>query len=135
MLTVKTVLKPSEVGGLGIFADEKIPKGTVVWKFDARFDLFFEPSEVERMETLQKEFILKYAYLSSQSGKFVFCIDDARFMNHSATHSNLDTVFFEGEPESRDIASRDIAHGEELLINYRSFDAADAVSAAEYLKS
>jgi hypothetical protein len=33
MLLVKTVSKPSALHGTGLFADEFIPEGTVLWRF------------------------------------------------------------------------------------------------------
>ena len=40
MLLVKTTLRPSEVHGLGLFADEFIPKGIAIWRFDGRADSY-----------------------------------------------------------------------------------------------
>ena len=133
MLTIKTLVKESEIEGLGLFATEKIPKGTTVWRFDPRFDLYFEPAEVEIMGTLQKDLIDRYAYLSTTVGKYVYCADDARFMNHSARNNNVDIVPFPGEPETRAVASRDIEIGEEILVNYREIDTHDEASSEEYL--
>lgn len=133
MLVVKTIMKQSSIEGFGLFAAEKIPKGTSVWKYDPRFDLSFDPKEVEMWDQLQKDLIVRYAYLSTDSGKYIYCTDDARFMNHSSTKNNLDVVPFDGEPETRGVANRDIEAGEEILINYRTFDAADATSTNPYL--
>jgi len=134
MLTIKASVKTSKIEGLGLFADERIPKGTTVWKFDARFDIFFDPEEVKNMAPIQKALVEKYAYLSTETGKYVYCIDDSRFMNHSSVNNNLDVVLFPDELETRGVANRDIEIGEEILINYRNFDSADAKSEEAYLK-
>lgn len=133
MLVVKTIVKPSELEGLGLFAAEEITKGTPVWVYNPKFDISFEPGEVAEMPVSNRDLVERYAYLSTESGKYVYSIDDSRFMNHSATRNNLDIVAFPGEPETRGVANRDIEAGEEILINYRSFDAGDAVSQEEYL--
>ena len=135
MLIVKTSVKKSGTEGLGLFAEEKILKGTAVWKYDPRFDLSFDPKEIDSWDPLQKELINRYAYLSSDSGKYIYCADDARFMNHSSVKNNLDVVAFSGEPETRGVANRDIEIGEEILINYRTFDTADKVSEEDYLNN
>ena len=134
MLTIKASVKTSKIEGLGLFADERIPKGTTVWKFDARFDIFFDPEEVKNMAPIQKALVEKFAYLSTETGKYVYCIDDSRFMNHSSVNNNLDVVLFPDELETRGVANRDIEIGEEILINYRNFDSADAKSEEAYLK-
>lgn len=134
MLVVKTEVRPSSIEGLGLFAAEKISRGETVWRFDPRFDIAFPPSDIEQMAQLQKELLMRYAYLSTDTGVYIFCIDDARFMNHSSTSNNLDTVPFPGEAETRAVANRDIEAGEELTVNYKTFDQNDATSQEDYLK-
>jgi hypothetical protein len=72
MLVVRTKLGQSKIEGIGLFADQFIPKGTVTWKFDPRFDIYFESGEVEKMSELQKDLIIHFAYLSKKSGKYVY---------------------------------------------------------------
>ncbi len=132
MLTIKASVKPSKIHGIGLFADEDIKKGTLIWKFDPRFDLLFEPKEVSLMPQIQKDFIVHYAYLSKATNKYVLSIDNGRFLNHS-TNNNIDEIDIP-EPEGGSIANRDIKAGEELNVDYRAFDANDAVSDEEYLK-
>ena len=134
MLTIKTSLKPSKIEGIGLFADEKIPKGTVTWKFDPRFDILFDPKEVQQMSKEQQELITHFAYLSKTSGKYVYSIDDSRFTNHSV-NNNVDSVYLPNEEEVCGIANRDIEKGEEILVNYRKFDAIDEQSSEKYLES
>lgn len=132
MLTVKAIAKSSKIQGLGLFANQKILKGTITWKFDPRFDILFSPEEVNKMSQDKKDLIVRYAYLSKISGKYVYSIDDSRFTNHSV-HNNVDLIVCPGEPEHREMANRDIEKGEEILINYRLFDTADEKSTEEYL--
>ncbi len=135
MIIVKTTVKPSSVNGLGLFAGEKILKGTVVWRYDPLFDISFSPEEVEKMNLDQRELIERYAYLSTEQNVYIYSIDNSRFMNHSASHKNVDTVALPGDIETSAVANRDIEEGEEILVDYRSFDAHDAVSDEEYLNT
>jgi SET domain-containing protein len=135
MLTVKTIVRTSEIEGLGLFAAEKIPKGTAVWVYDPRFDISFEPEEVKKFDQLKQTLINRYAYFSPESKKYIYCIDDSRFMNHSAKNPNLDIVHIPGEIETRAIANRDIELGEEITVNYREIDIVDAQSSEEYLNT
>jgi|SRR3989344_1381297 len=134
MLTVKCIVRPSKIHGLGLFAAEKISKGVIIWKFNPRFDIYFDQKEVEKMPQTQKEFIKMYAPLTV-SGKYVFSIDDSRFMNHSSVNNNMDVMDAEGEPEKIAIANREIEKGEELLTNYREFDEVDKHDETGYLNT
>lgn len=134
MLVVKTKIGKSKVEGLGLFADQFIPKGTVTWKFDPRFDIYFDPSEVEKMSVLQKDLILHCAYLSKKSGKYVYSIDNTRFTNHSSDPAVAeDETLSEDDEEICTVALRDIQIGEEITIDYRAIDAVDENSNEEYL--
>lgn len=137
MITVNASARPSKVHGIGLFANERIPKGTVVWKFDPRFNLVFDPKEVEAMPPAQQQMIKTYAYLSKTSGKYIFPADDGRFLNHSSLNCNIgDIQDYQGnDEETPTIALRDIEKDEELLIDYRTYDANDATSKEEYLNS
>ena len=135
MLVVKTKIAPSKIEGIGLFADQFIPKGTVTWKFDPRFDIFFDQKEVEKMSELQKDLIIYFAYHSKKSGKYVYSIDNTRFTNHS-TNPNIaeDEKLSEGDAEICTIATRDIQMGEEMTIDYRAIDTVDETSNEGYLK-
>lgn len=135
MIIVKTSVKPSAVEGLGLFADEKISKGGTIWKFDPVVDIVFEPRDVDNMSPEHQKLIHTYAYLSPESGKYVYPIDNGRFLNHSSTKTNMTTAAYPGETETRGIAMRDIEPGEELFINYRTIDSVDAKSEEEYLNT
>lgn len=135
MLVVKTKIGQSKIEGIGLYADQFIPKGTITWKFDPRFDIYFDPKEVEVMSELQKDLIIHFAYLSKKSGKYVYSIDNTRFTNHS-TNPNIaeDEKLSEGDAEICTVAIRDIQIGEEMTIDYRAIDAVDETSNDEYLK-
>lgn len=135
MLVVKTKISQSKIEGIGLFADQFIPKGTITWKFDPRFDIYFDPKHVEKMSELQKDLIIHFAYLSKKSGKYVYSIDNTRFTNHS-TNPNIaeDEKLSEGDEEICTVATRDIQIGEEMTIDYRAIDVVDEGSNEEYLK-
>mgnify|MGYP001336688758 CR=1 FL=1 len=114
MLTVKTKLKNSSIEGIGLFANEDIPKGKIVWEFSEGFDLELTKEQFQSLNEPQQLQILKYSYLSGD--RYVMCLDDARFFNH-ADQPNVDC------PEGNNCtANRDIKEGEELTCNYKEFD-------------
>lgn len=122
MLLVKTKLKESPIQGIGLFADEFIPKGTLIWKFTPKIDTAYTLQEVEN---LKKEgtwkAISKYAYHSKITNKYVLCGDDARFINHSSINPATDDTNTWDEIEGLTIAARDIQKGEEITSDYSVF--------------
>ncbi len=134
MLTVKTALGMSKINGIGLFADEDIPKGTITWKFNPKFDILFDPVEVKKMLEREQKLIDHFSYLSKTTGKYVYSIDDSRFTNHSI-NNNIDSIPFPGEAEACGVANKDIKKGEEMTANYRTFDKYDETSTEKYLES
>lgn len=122
MLLVETKIGPSNIHGTGIFANQFIPKDTLIWKFKPGFDLEIDMDRITILPEPAKKQFLKYAYLNPQTNKYILCFDDARFFNHSDNPNCIDTSY----PDSFggiDIAARDIQMGEELTCNYKVFDA------------
>jgi len=109
MLRVKTKLKESAINGIGLFADEFIPKGTVIFK-ESIFTKKFTEQEYEQLPQLQKEYIKHYCYFLDDVWKC--SLDNDRFMNHS---DNPNTI----EPDTlTTVASIDINIGDEITTNY-----------------
>src|SRR5262245_92788 len=122
MLMVKTRLGPSKIAGIGLFADQDIPQGAVTWRFMPAYDRLLTQAEIDDLPEPARSNILDHAYLDATSGLFVLCADNARFMNH-AEEPNTAGVHEPGTIEGYDEATRNIAAGEELTCDYRSFDA------------
>jgi len=122
MLMVKTRLGLSDIAGIGLFAAEDIPKGTVTWRFMPAYDRLLTEADIDMLPEPARSNILDHVYLDAASGQFVLCADNARFMNH-ADNPNTAGVHESGSIEGFDVATRDIAAGEELTCDYRTFDA------------
>jgi SET domain-containing protein len=120
MLLVKTYLDRSKIHGIGLFAAERIAKGTVIWRRSPEIDLLLEPAQLDRLAPPAREQIEKYTYLDRHLGKLVLCGDDARFFNHAAEPNCHDLPDADG---GTTVAARAIEIGEELTSDYASFDA------------
>lgn len=112
MLLVKTIVQPSAIAGLGLFAAEPITAGQVWWRFDPRIDRAFTQDEYAQFPLHTQEWLKTYAYL--QYGHWVLCSDQAMFVNHSEAPNSVTAG-------DESIALRDIAIGEEIVENYREF--------------
>ncbi len=122
MLLVKTKLAPSKINGIGVFAAQKIPKGTITWRFDPKFDRTFTPKEVSKLSKIQFDLINHCSYLSKKTNRYIYCMDDSRFTNHSNKPNMDNSKVLPGDLETCDIANRDIKAGEELTVDYRIID-------------
>jgi len=115
---VKIDVKPSGVHGTGVFSEEFIPAGTVVWQFDGSMHAV----EVGRLLELDRETLyraLLAGYLHEPTGKFVWYSDGMQFVNHAqGSLANIATPEWTPLDEDRCIATRDIQPGEELFEDY-----------------
>ena len=109
MLLVKTQIKPSEISGIGLFADEDIPKNTIIHK-ECAFTVEFTKEQLKDLTEYHLEFLKIYSY--EFEGITRISVDHDKFMNHS---DNPNTY----ELGSDTLALRDIKKGEEILTDYR----------------
>lgn len=124
MMLVRTRRQQSAIHGTGLFAEEPIPAGTPTWRFTPGLDQALHPDAVAALSDLAREWLVTYAYLDIRTGLYVLCADDARFMNHSDT-PNVGGDYDREPVFGLDVALRDIAAGEELTCDYRTFDRMD----------
>ncbi len=120
MLRVKTRLGPSAIHGTGLFSEENLPAGTVVWRLDPAVDLRLTRAQFESLTGPGGEQVRKYCYKDLVLGEYILCGDDARFFNHSDEPNCLD---YPDEDGGTTVAARDIRAGEELTSDYAAFDA------------
>lgn len=118
MLLISASLRPSDIHGIGCFADERVTKGQLVWVFDDRIDMRIPVSELPTFPKPAQEFLRTYGYEELHDGQrvIVLCGDHAKHMNHS-NNPNLSEV-----TGNVNVAERDIESGEELTCNYHEFD-------------
>lgn len=117
MILIKTKIGPSKIQGIGLFADQFIPKGTPTWKYHEKFDMGFTQEDVDNMSEEARKIFIWYAFYDYDQNKYILCFDDQRFINHSSKNPNIESTVY------ADVALRDIEIGEELLCDYNKFDA------------
>ena len=115
MLLLKTYLAPSTIHGVGVFSEDHIPQGAVVWQWHEGIDRRIAPDVVEALPPFCQDFLKRYGWI--EGGQYTICIDNERFINHSDTPN---CVFSEDGTQA--IAARDILAGEEITQDYRTFD-------------
>jgi SET domain-containing protein len=117
VLLIPTYVRPSAFEGVGVFAAEDIPAGTLIWRLDPAFDRLIHKDEVERQPSCAQEFFERYAYPYPHDPDYLVVeLDNGRFMNHceepNTRFDNPDAGF----------TRRAIAADEELVCNYAEFD-------------
>jgi hypothetical protein len=114
MFLVKTYLDKSSIHGLGVFADEFIPQGKRVWEFTLGLDRRYSPQEFHMLPPAAQAFVRRCGF--AVKGHIFLPVDHDSFTNHA---NIANTAFHE---DGYSTALRDIAKGEEITDNYRSFD-------------
>lgn len=116
MYLVPTLLGQSRIHGIGVFAAQPIARGAKIWEFTPGVDWKIPRDAFEQFPQPFRDQLRHWSYLNG-NGVYVLCGDNAKFMNHSE-EPNCDD-----DGETFTIARRDIAVGEELTCDYRTFDA------------
>jgi hypothetical protein len=116
VLLVRTSVRQSPIHGLGVFAEEDIPDGTILWRFDPVLDRVIPEEELDGMPGHLVDFIEVYSEYFPELGVLVLSGDNDRFTNHS-DDPNTEVVLPNG-PEALVRARRDIAAGEEITCDY-----------------
>lgn len=127
MLLVKTKVKKSPIAGYGLFAEENIKKGEVVWKFSPETSLVVTKQHFKSLkESFHKkngnviDYFLKYGFYVSELDAVIIALDNGRYVNTSKNPN----IGGNPAPGSKDqsIALRDIAKGEEITEDYDTYD-------------
>ncbi|MGI9038770.1 MAG: SET domain-containing protein [Gemmatimonadota bacterium] len=115
MLRVPTFVAPSRIAGMGLFAGTYLPAGTIIWEFTEGVDWRMPREDMERFPEPYRTRLRHYVYLD-ETGVFVLCGDNARFMNHA------DEPNCEDPDGEHTITLREIRAGDELTCDYRQID-------------
>ena len=115
MLRVPTYVAPSPIAGMGLFAAARLPKGAVIWEYTEGVDWRIGPTELSLFPEPYQTRLRHYCY-QEDSGIYVLCGDNGKYMNHSDS-PNCDDP--EGE---HTVTNRAVEAGEELTCDYTAFD-------------
>lgn len=119
MIHIKYALKASGLHGIGLFADQTIRKGAIVYTASPLLDLNITQEQFDSLHQKEKDEILWWGFFDEPSQMWHVDFDVSKFINHSydatlAQDPSLD--------EAHLVATRDIEIGEELTQNYLEFE-------------
>jgi SET domain-containing protein len=115
MLRVPTYVASSKIAGVGLFAATDLPANAVIWEYSDGVDWKIAPSELMLFPEPFQSRLRHYLY-QEDTGVYVLCGDNAKYMNHSEEPNCDDSG---GEYT---VTTRAIRAGEELTCDYRLFD-------------
>lgn len=121
MILVPTLVRPSPIHGLGLFAQGPIAMGTPFWRFEPGFDQKFSRESANLFLPHIRRHLEWFAWFSGSDSAWILSGDHACFMNHSS-EPNTGLPTGAREPFTT-VALRDIKDGEELTCDYLAFDA------------
>jgi hypothetical protein len=116
MLLVKTSVRQSPIHGLGLFAEEFIPAGKTLWRFDPLLDRLIPESALAEYPEDVVAFLDIYSEYFPELGILVLSGDNDRYTNHS-DDPNTEVILPNG-PEALVRALRDIHPGDEITCDY-----------------
>lgn len=119
MLLVNAKVGTSKIHGFGLIAQEFIPKGTCIWRFQPGFDLMIDETELATLSATAQRQVRHYAFYDPTRRAYVLSGDDDRFTNHCDDPNTLE----EGGYDS--YALHDIQAGEEITWNYHGWGECD----------
>ncbi len=122
MILIKTVLRPSVIHGIGVFAEAMLPKGSKIWQFMAPYDAIVSAEEIRALPDPIRETVFNYAFKSPIFNYYIYSGDNSRFMNHTT-----DPNCYDDFEKNAIFTLRDIAAGEELTCDYRAYQEDDDI--------
>ena len=111
------ILLVNEQVGLGVFATQFIPAGTIVYVLD-QLDIIIEHNRDILSNKVYRDYLDKYAYVDAK-GNHIVCWDHGKYVNHSCNPNTLSTGY------GFEIAIRDIYPGEEITDDYLLLNATE----------
>lgn len=119
MIHIKYKLDKSNKHGIGLFADENLKKGTLVYTSSPLLDVNLTPKQFDSLNDLEKKEVLWWGFLDKNSGMWHVDFDVSHFINHSYDATITQDTSHE---DAYLLTTRDVAIGEELTQNYLEFE-------------
>jgi len=122
MIHIKYKLDRSDKHGIGLFADEDLKEGQLIYTASPLLDVNITQEQFDSLSDREKEEFQWWGFFDEPSQRWHVDFDVSKFINHSkegtVTQDQLHNEAFL-------VASRDIEKGEELTQNYLEFESED----------
>lgn len=116
---IKYKLDTSDKHGIGLFADQDIQKGEVIYTASPLLDVDITQQQFDSLHEKEKQEILWWGFFDESSQKWHVDFDVSKFINHSEEGTVTQD---KNHQEAYLVTTRDVKSGEELTQNYLEFE-------------
>lgn len=122
MIHVKYKLDRSKHHGIGLFADENIKKGQLIYTASPLLDVNITQEQFDTLSDREKEEFQWWGFFDEPTKRWHVDFDVSKFINHENEGAVTQD---KNHAEAYLVANRDIQSGEELTQNYLEFESAE----------
>lgn len=119
MIHITYKLKESGLHGIGLFTDQDISAGDLIYTASPLLDLNITQKQFDTLSKKEKSEILWWGFFDEPSQMWHVDFDVSKFINHSY---NANLTQDDNHDEAYLVATKDIKNGEELTQNYLEFE-------------
>ena len=119
MIHIKYRLKNSKIHGVGLFANENIKKGSLVYSTSPLLDVNISKDKFKSLDDKEKQEIRWWGFWDAPNNVWHVDFDVSKFINHSF---NGNLTQDKNNKDAYLATSRNIKLGEELTQNYLEFE-------------
>lgn len=114
MIHIKYKIKSSPIHGIGLFTDQDIKKGMLVYTPNPVLDTDITQQQFDELSSSEKNEVMYYGYFHKKTQRYHVAFDAIRILNHAT----VGVANVTQDDSMTMTAIRDIKEGEELLQDY-----------------
>lgn len=124
MIHIRYKLDRSAIHGIGIFADQDIQEGQLIYTVSPLLDVNITQEQFDSLSAEEKKEVRYWGYWFAPEKVWHVDFDHIHFINHSFVPNTVQDFSSSGHPLT---ATRDIKTGEELTQNYLDFESEEVL--------
>jgi SET domain-containing protein len=119
MIHIKYKLNKSDKHGIGLFADEDLKEGQLIYTASPLLDVNLTQEQFDSLSDREREEFQWWGFFDEPSQRWHVDFDVSKFINHSREGTVTQD---KDHDEAYLVTSRDVKRGEELTQNYLEFE-------------
>ncbi|KKS94280.1 MAG: Nuclear protein SET [Candidatus Collierbacteria bacterium GW2011_GWB1_44_6] len=122
MIHIKYKLDKSKIHGVGLFTDEDLDQGQLVYTASPKLDVNLSEQEFEELNPKEQVEISYWGFWDKDKNVWHVDFDNSRFINHSDSPTVTQDI---DRGEAYMVTTRKVDRGEEITQNYLEFESVD----------